>query len=395
MFQRGFKVFSKSKYFKPSVFSTFLFSTIPLQIQDFEEAKRKISLFSSLGNYKAIKSIAEQGLKNDPNNYCFLVYLFYSALLLGDREDLTILESRLEKMEPKSTEDLFYKAIFLFSTGNTEEGLLVVEESAKKGNPDSILELGKINYITFDNEKGYQLIKEAANIGHPFGRLALAELYLNSKKFKDYKKALEILKELEGEKELPYELLYADVYLQGKGVDKDEKKALEYLKKGSEKGDINAANYYANMMFKMKKYDESFKYFQKCYDNGQKDIISKLSEHYIEGLGHSKDVKRGFELLDEGMEKFYDAESMAKVGNYFMNGKYFNSNPEVSAELFDQCAQVENPYCKYLLAMCFVHGLGVPKNLDFAKKLLGESRPELLNDDKYLTHYPSEWKKEK
>lgn len=394
MFRKAFKTFSKTKIFKPTLFgATSLFSAFAFTKDDLLDDLKKVQYYNQLYNFKELKRVCEEGLKKDPNNLAFIVYLFYSNVFLIQTEEAEVLDRKLAKWKAETPEDQYYLGLYHIAKGNVEKGYEMIEKSASKGCVEAIHELGKMLYLMEDNLRGLKLIQEAYNLGHDYAKFSLIDLYLNSKNFGDPFMASKMLKEVENDHEIPYEILFADAYLYGIGVERDTDKGMMYLKKAADQGNSVAQYRYSLLMSALKNYDESFSYAKKCSDSGHPDVRPHLAELYIEGLGHPRDLQTGFTMLSQSAEYFHDTKSMMKLGNYFLNGKYLDVNPEAASQLYKECTIQSVPLCNYFLGMCYVHGIGVEKDLKTAKELLKNSpMASLLENDEYLNHIPDYWK---
>lgn len=116
----------------------------------------------------------------------------------------------------------------------------------------------------------------------------------------------------------------AEIFLHGKGVDKDLDRAMNNLNKEIELGFYEAYQQLASCYIEKGDYEKAAENLLSGYEKGQKSVIHNLADCYYFGNGVPQSYEKAFELFNEGARS--------------------------------------NPLCNYRLAVMFREGLGVTQD---------------------------------
>jgi uncharacterized protein len=119
---------------------------------------------------------------------------------------------------------------------------------------------------------------------------------------KDPQKAFEYYKKA-AESE-PFAMMeVANCYLNSIGTPPDYIKAIEYYQKANEYGIVDGLVGIGEVHHVLKNYEESFKYFLKAAEKGNKNGLCFVGVSYLEGVGAEKNVSLGKFYLNEAKKK--------------------------------------------------------------------------------------------
>lgn len=134
-------------------------------------------------------------------------------------------------------------------------------------------------------DKAVELFTQAANMGYEDAEGVLAEIYLKKQNFSQ---AFYWAQKASANKDIRGDKILAEIYLFGRGAEKNPQKAFEFCKKAADKGDIEA--------------------------------ISNLASMYLLGGGTEKNMKKAFELHLKAAES--GIVNSQKILALFYCGKY-------------------------------------------------------------------------
>ena len=166
-------------------------------------------------------------------------------------------------------------------------------QAADMGNTEAQVLLGQMyltgTYIDKNQDEALKLFKTAADLGNADAQVKLAEFHI---KQKQYELAADILKRNTNDNPKTQTKL-GELYLTGKGVEKNYKEAFNLFKQAAEKGNALAQYRLGDMYFKAqgikRNYAEALKWYTKSASKGNKDAAYALGMMYAEGIGVKQD----------------------------------------------------------------------------------------------------------
>lgn len=202
---------------------------------------------------------------------------------------------------------------------------LAYEYAAEKGNVLGITAYGKCLDTGFgvkiNHEEAVKQFVEAERLGDMD---AVYELGMHYLKGVGVEKNLELsarkfyLAAQSGHKEASYQ--YAKCLQDGLGVKKNDKKSFAYLIASAKNGYGIAQYTYAGCLFQKKKTQtEALRWYEKAFENGEKDALWMIATCYRLGLGTSVSADRAQKLYEMGIEFFF-AQQLFEVYGYFKDG---------------------------------------------------------------------------
>lgn len=262
------------------------------------------------------------------------------------------------------------------------------ESSIKKGYTMAYYMLG----VCYRNGNGAPLdiaiaIECFENVDLTNAKLELAELYLFGIGVKkDYKRALEYLKEAGSEPLKFYYLGY--MYEHGLGVEKDLNEAFKQYEMARDKGiqaaisRLESADYqeYANKE-KIKdlitQLQSTYAYTKErldillqIYDLGVRSISYYIGEYYLgkKEPEYQKALEYFLEAYDLG-----NKDAPAILGKMYLEGLGVSPNYEIALKYINEALKSGSVYATYLLSICYEQGLGVKQDTSKALELLKEA----------------------
>ena len=110
---------------------------------------------------------------------------------------------------------------------------------------------------------------------------------------------------------------------------------------------------------------KAFTFFEKAAKEENVEAIYNLGIHYFEGLGVSQDANRGMELILEASKKG-SGDAYAFLGKLYCEIKDYGE----ALDYFTEGVKLDNAECQCCLGSMFGEGMGVPKNLEVAFRLI-------------------------
>lgn len=107
---------------------------------------------------------------------------------------------------------------------------------------------------------------------------------------------------------------------------------------------------------------EAFDNLKRGQSQNDKDAIAVLSQFYLYGIGVTKDIQLGVELLEQAIS-LGSAEAAWELGLlYCENDEGINTNMYKAVELFNKGAALGNENCYGALSECYLYGEGTSVN---------------------------------
>ena len=200
------------------------------------------------------------------------------------------------------------------------------------------------------------------------------QLFFLKKHFEDFlesitpgkalSKYVDGIREQASQKNINSKIEYANLLLQGKGVDRDRAKAIEYLKAARESGSTKAVFELALLAQKDGRLNECFTLLQENADRKHIPSLKKISGMLIE---IKQDYDNAITYLTVAAN-LGDPEAMYYLGNIFLQKDKFK-DVEKARVWITQAADKGHPLSLHLLAGFYRSGSGVEQNFSRAEEL--------------------------
>jgi len=221
----------------------------------------------------------------------------------------------------------------------------------------------------------------------------------------DYAEAFQYVEKASEAGWLDADVLLAQMYRDGMGVDRSIEKSVEILKSAAERGNIKAmailADQYLNGKFVDRDPEEAFRWFLKSAQTGNPKSQYQTAVMLSSGLGTEKDLDKAKEWFaiysstmvnefrriaidtmhkrqsDEDVKndlikaasRCYNTVAMVALSGKYLSGRGFKKNPEAARRLLERAA-VAGGSPRTHLALLYLEGEGVEKDQERAFQLL-------------------------
>ena len=297
--------------------------------KNFQEALKSYEISAAAGESQAFYKIAEfyrngLGVNKDAQK---AVKNYQDAIKLGFfGEDIENKLNQLNKeMEEKKLRDELYQQGDDYYSG-------------KNGKPK-------------DYFKSFPLIKQSADLNHPWGLYWTAWMYMQGEGTnKNYSEALIYFKRAAECGETRALRYIADFYLNGYGVDIDEKEALKYY----------------NMAFEATKDEEIKKKINILKKKNEDSLVAnnlyELGDAYYQGTnGKSQDYVEAFKLIKQSADLDHKY-GLHWTGYMYMQGKGIEKNYKEAQKYFIKSLNYKDKDAAKYLGDFYKNGDGVPVN---------------------------------
>lgn len=246
---------------------------------------------------------------------------------------------------------------------NIRQGLKLLEKAANQNNAEALLRLGMLynngieGYVLKDQEKGFQYIQAAANMGLP--------------------RAL-------------YEYGYAKLY--GYGCDQDVSEAISYISAAAENeipdafnvmGDLYCYGYVYGIA---QDYEAAAQWYQKAVNARYGEAYPSLASLYMNGKGVAKNMERAYQLFrlaaDAGVIGGYGG-----LGNCYEYGIVVEKDITSAIQYYQKAADGGNNFSRVHLYNIYIEGDGVRKDVGKAIQYLRDAADDGYVDAMYLLGY--------
>lgn len=187
----------------------------------------------------------------------------------------------------------------------------------------------------------------------------------------------------------------------GEGVEKDYGKAEEYLTPFAENGNKDAAAVLSTIYQALNDKKKEMYWLEKAALNGDTNSLLRLADAYNNGIGVKKDKKKSAELcekaamggnidaikqtiinyvLGNGFKKSIpeaytwtrkmDVQSQFSMADMFFEGKGVKANKDYAISIYLALSNTRNIQATKKLAMCYLDGNGVKKDIQQAHELI-------------------------
>lgn len=262
---------------------------------------------------------------------------------------------------------------------NPELSFQSYKSGAEQGHPECQYWLANAYALGHGVDKNTELAirwyGEAINQGHAKAQYWLAVLYHQD--LNDLVKAHPFYQQAANRDVSGAQFMIGWMYYEGHEKPKDYKLAFDWFTKaatprqenGKPQEDENAM-YFLGLMYAKghgvpKDVKKAFTFFEKSAKAENVEAIYNLGIHYFEGLGVSQDANRGMELILEASKKG-SGDAYAFLGKMYCEIEDYRE----ALDYFTEGVKLDNAECQCCLGSMFGEGMGVPKNLEVAFRLI-------------------------
>ena len=186
---------------------------------------------------------------------------------------------------------------------------------------------------------------------------------------KDCNKALEYLRKVGEDNNLNAQKLLASIYRDNNGISPDIKQEIYWTAKAADNGDVESqmslAEAYNSGIGIKKDKKLAFKYCEMAANKGSHDAIIAMVYRYVSGDGVKKDMASALSWFN----KMNSEEEQLKIADAFYFGINTKKNMNVAAILYNKLSDGGNMQATKKLAMCYLDGNGVSKDITQAYNL--------------------------
>ncbi len=261
----------------------------------------------------------------------FLAYYYCFVKEPDDVEKIEYYKNKILGKEEDSDDFLYAKAMFelderFYEDRDSNRALELFEEAGKKGNPLAYIELGDYLLENSTNRKeekeAITYYKKALELGFKEALLILGEVYIEIGDIRKARKTFKLAIE-EG----------LDGYWGLSLLEDDDKKAIQLLEKSCE------------------------------FKKNSKNLFD------LADIMMTEDEELAFKLLNEAA-KLGSGEAHVVLGIEYYLGENLEKDYDKAFKHFELADQQANTLGTFHLAMCYIEGHGVKKDLEKAKELL-------------------------
>ncbi len=235
--------------------------------------------------------------------------------------------------------------------------------------------------VDVDYAKAIDKYEQAAEAGNPEAMYSLAQLYENGRGVeKDDAKAQELYKQAESqitqysEEEMPSNWLrvLGMLYVNGYGVEQDAEKGVELLTAAAEQEDWYAAaelgKCYYNGQGVEQDYGKAFEYNTLAADHGILRAITNVGVQYDSGNGVEQNRATAAEYYQKAADLGFPY-AMIYLGDMYMQGEGVEQDYAKTKELFEKAAALDCGSAMNNLGYIYEQGYGVEQDYSKAMEL--------------------------
>ena len=124
--------------------------------------------------------------------------------------------------------------------------------------------------------------------------------------------------------------------------------------------------------------EEAARWFRKAAELGNAAAQCRLATCYLNGDGLDKDVEEAAKWMLKSAEQGTLSDSQWAMGRFYQEGKGVEKDMRMALMWFERAAKKGNSFAKNSLAICYLEGKGVPRDVAKAESILQEV---IDNDD--------------
>ena len=268
---------------------------------------------------------------------------------------------------------------------NIEKAQYWYRHAISRGHLDAQYRLAELNPEdqTHAEQQHLDLLQKNADDGHANSQYQLAQCYLNQAT-PNIALGLEYLLKAAQQDHMAAIQQLQQFYAQGKYLAQNDEKSLQYLKRGLLLGHQQQLYEYYQAVL-MGKIDVDQR--QRVYH----DLLQQAKEHKVAaasrllGIAHfhgwylEKQETLGFRFLTEAAQ-LKDADAISLIAALYFEKYLVSDDPQKAFELYQTAYQFKPLFINQVgLALCYLHGVGVERNIKQAQQLLVEAARH-LND---------------
>ncbi|OHT15411.1 hypothetical protein TRFO_42533 [Tritrichomonas foetus] len=262
-------------------------------------------------------------------------------------------------------------------------------KAVKKDHVESLifygLQLSKGDKLPKDDKKSQKYFQKAAKKGSSEAHVRIGQ-YLVDSAMSDNTKGNKnnILKKAAKEFQIAVKqnnseamMELADLYLNGKGVEKSDNEAVNLYKSASENGYPEGINAYAECLRNGKGCEknvaESARLYKVNADKGDAKALFIYAQMCENGEGVNKDEKEASKYYRNAATAG-NVDAVFRVSQLLLEGNdEFEQNQNETLEMLEKAAEMGHPKAMYEYSMRLYHGNGIPKNIEKAIDLCKKS----------------------
>ncbi|CAM0141404.1 hypothetical protein VKS41_003889 [Umbelopsis sp. WA50703] len=434
------------------------------------EAMAQYRVGSMLAKGEGVKENAAQAFEwfkkgaDNGNKYAqYIVGIHYEQGMICQKDQEKARAYYLLSADQKFPDSQTSLGISLLQAGEHAQGLKWLEMAAQKDNARALLKLGIMyeegNHVEQNNELAAMHYKAAADRNDPvaqyllglnyrLGDLGLQQSYPDAVTYlqksadqgfasaqrvlglmygegvgvtQDYQNAIEWFKKAAEHGDMRANGLLGAYYENGYGVDQDYIQALDYYTKAASTGSDAAEFSIAQLLHKMRRYSQAYKWYGKAAKRGRKNarlMVARYKLHgwgglekdstaafkelvqlatvesfqeayfwvaacYEEGGGIEKDLTKAFEFYMKSAESG-DLDGEFQVALMLSNGQGVTQNRKMAFDWYSRAARKGHRTAQYSTGLYYAKGLdGVPQDLAKAQayfeQATAQGLPEAFN----------------
>ena len=181
---------------------------------------------------------------------------------------------------------------------------------------------------------------------------------------RDCDKAIEYLTKLGEKNNLNAQKLLINIYKDNNGVKPDLQKEMYWVEKAAENNDVDSQVRLGAAFLIAKDKKKSAEWYEKAALRNHQDAIKVTITNYMNGNGVKKDLDKAVSFFTR-----LDSKSQLEYADNVFNGIGMKKNQKLGASMYEKMSQNGNKKATKKLALCYVEGLGVSKNIEKAYQL--------------------------
>lgn len=298
------------------------------------------------------------------------------------------LDVYVKQAELGDAESQYFAARLLLEECNKEDTVRAIEFLKKSADADYPLAenmLGKVYsdsiYNMYDISKAVKWHQKASDNGYWRSMQALANLYVRGKGVdKDYSKAMDLNRQYieclvklvnDGDVVAMFEL--GNCVYNGRGISQSQSEGVEWYKKAANLGYWKAqsvlATCYMNGNGDLEKDEKTaFKWIEKAaHDEKHPIVLAQLAEYYRNGIGVEQDLGKAFELNLKAAEKG-NSSAQFRVAYSYSAGEGVAQDYSESFKWYMKLAEKNDAGAQNNIGAMYKNGQGVSQNYSEAFK---------------------------
>lgn len=258
-----------------------------------------------------------------------------------------------------------------YFTGNGAEyditkGKELLEAAASEGCEQAIAYLACCHLYGWDNyqrdsARGRKMLDDVAlNSDSPY----VMTLYATMLYDEDEKKAVEILRSLDGCNEPLYWYAMGSLYSDGSDhIECDTDKALECYKRAYELGSISAAGELGQIFLNNTDTTEAIRWYEKGVKRHNVACMNVLATFYIDKNFKQFNISKGLRLLEKA-GTLGSGDSYGMLGDIYYKGDIVNKDDELAFDYYKKASELHDLRSAYNVGSFYVNGIGCKKDIE-------------------------------